>query len=123
MLQGSGGAAVTAPAPPAAPYVTLYDQYNNAGADAVSSQDFETANNAFDDQVADDFVIPGGQDWQVTEVDIQGQYFNGPGPAASMNVFFYTNSGTLPILFALADLVKPTKDVARGVVHHAPESG
>src|SRR5689334_14632682 len=30
-------------APPAAPYVTLYDQYDNAGTNASVSQDFEPA--------------------------------------------------------------------------------
>lgn len=83
-------------APPAAPYVTLYDQYNNAGANATVSQDFEPANDAFDSQLADDFVVPAGQTWTVTEVDAQGIYFNGFGPAISFNVFFYDNSGTLP---------------------------
>ena len=46
--------------------------------------------------LADDFVVPAGQTWNITEVDAQGVYFNGPGPAASFNVFFYQNSGTLP---------------------------
>src|SRR5207247_692403 len=51
---------------------------------------------AFNDQTADDFAVPAGQTWQVTEVDAQGVYFNGNGPAASFNVFFYTSvvSGT-----------------------------
>ena len=76
--------------------MTLYDQYNNAATTASVSQDFETANDAFDAQLADDFVVPSGQTWTVNEVDVQGLYFNGPGPAASFNVFFYQNSGTLP---------------------------
>ena len=38
--------------------VTLYDQYNNAGTTGTSSQDFETALNAFDSFTADDFVVP-----------------------------------------------------------------
>jgi hypothetical protein len=75
----------------------LYDQYDNPGANATVSQDFETANDAFSNFLADDFVVPAGQTWQVTEVDVQGVYFNGPGPAASFNVFFYTNgAGNLP---------------------------
>src|ERR1700730_17371084 len=81
--------AITQPPEPAAPQVVLYDQYNNAGANATVSQDFEPANNAFDNQGADDFVVPAGQTWTINEVDVQGLYFNGPGPAASFNVFFY----------------------------------
>src|SRR5205807_9749665 len=84
------------PPVPKLPNVTLYDQLNNAGTISTGSQDFETANNAFDDFTADDFVVPGGQTWNITEVDAQGVYFNGPGPAASFHVFFYQNSGGLP---------------------------
>ena len=54
------------------------------------------ANDAFDSQGADDFVVPAGQTWNVNEVDVAGVYFNGPGPAASFNVYFYQNTGVLP---------------------------
>src|SRR6266403_3981549 len=84
------------PSVPKLPAVTLYDQLNNPGTISTGSQDFETANNAFDDFTADDFVVPAGQTWNITEVDAQGVYFNGPGPAASFHVFFYANSGSLP---------------------------
>ena len=39
---------------------------------------------------------PAGQTWTVEQVNVSGVYFNGPGPAASVNVTFYSNSGTLP---------------------------
>ena len=84
------------PPVPKLPAVTLYDQLNNPGTLSTNSQDFEPANAAFSDFTADDFVVPGGQTWNITEVDAQGVYFNGPGPAASFNVFFYQNSGGLP---------------------------
>src|SRR5437762_447963 len=95
----SFGSIVSASAakPDDVPLVTLYDQLNNPGTISTSSQDFETANNAFDDFLADDFVVPAGQTWTINEVDAQGVYFNGPGPAASFNVFFHTNTGTLPL--------------------------
>ncbi|MDQ6694943.1 MAG: hypothetical protein M3014_11090, partial [Chloroflexota bacterium] len=96
-LQGQGGGGTSAPlAPPAAPNLILYDQYNNAGANATVSQQFEPANVTFNAQGGDDFAVPAGQNWSVTEVDAQGQYFNGPGPATSFNIYFYNNSGTLP---------------------------
>ncbi|MDQ2806925.1 MAG: hypothetical protein M3Z04_08455, partial [Chloroflexota bacterium] len=76
--------------------VVLYDQYNNAGTNATVSQDFEAANDAFDNQAADDFVVPAGPAWTISEVDVQGVYFNGSGPAASFNVYFYQDTGTLP---------------------------
>jgi hypothetical protein len=75
----------------------LYDQYNNAATTATSSQNFEPANDAFDDELADDFVVPAGQQvWTITQVNVQGQYFNGTGPADSFNVQFYTDAATFP---------------------------
>ncbi len=81
---------------PEAPQVILYDQYDNAGTNATSSQDFEASLDAFDDELADDFVVPGGQTWSVESIDADGVYFNGSGPAQNFNVRFYTNSGGLP---------------------------
>src|SRR5437868_1270781 len=70
----TGTGTTTKLAPPVAPNVTLYDQYNNAGTNSTVSQDFEAANDAFDNQLADDFVVPSGQTWNVNEVDVQGVY-------------------------------------------------
>jgi Alpha-galactosidase, CBM13 domain/FG-GAP-like repeat len=81
---------------PEAPQVVLYDQLDNAGTTSVSSQDFEAALDPFDDFAADDFVVPAGQTWNISEVDVPGTYFNGAGPAASFNVFVYADSGGLP---------------------------
>jgi len=94
----SGAVTKSGPSVKVAPLAgfTLYDQYNNASSAASSSQNFEAAQNAFDDEVADDFVVPAGQTWSISQVDVQGLYFNGPGPAASFNVSIYGNAGTLP---------------------------
>ena len=92
----AGAHGVQIPSAPTFPQVILYDQYNNAGANASSSQDFEAAFDPFDDELADDFVVPGGQTWSVESVDADGVYFNGPGPAASFNVRFYADSGGFP---------------------------
>ena len=63
----------------------------------VTSQDFEPANDAFDSFAADDFVIPPGETWQITGVDVAGEYGTPPGPAESFHVFFYANAaGDLP---------------------------
>ena len=59
----------------------------------LSSQNFEAASNAYDDELADDFVVPGGVSWTISTVDVAGEYFNGPGPANSVNVNFYANGG------------------------------
>src|SRR6266567_5611435 len=100
------------PSVPKLPNVTLYDQLNNPGTISTGSQDFEAANDAFDDFTADDFVVPGGQTWNITEVDAQGVYFNGAGPAASFHVFFYQNSGGLPGTNVYTALAQPYVNAA-----------
>jgi hypothetical protein len=84
---------------PTPPGSVLYDQYDNFAAEEpvnIPSQDAETALNVFDSQAADDFIVPVGQTWQVTEVDLLGEY-DSAGPALSFHVFFYENgAGDLP---------------------------
>jgi len=84
-------------APYSGPYVVLYDQTDSAGINSISSQDFEASFDAYDNQAADDFVIPAGDgSWSINEVYVPGVYFNGTGPAPAVNVYFYQNNGTLP---------------------------
>ncbi len=73
----------------------LYSQNDNLSASSTTSQNFEAANNAFDNELADDFVVPAGG-WAINEIAVTGAYFNGPGPAPTVHVAFYNNSGTLP---------------------------
>jgi hypothetical protein len=84
------------PTPTPPPSGILYDQYNYAGTSAVSSQNFEPSLDLYDDEAADDFIVPFGQTWTVTRVDVDGAYFNGSGPADSVNVRIYANAGSLP---------------------------
>ena len=81
---------------PAAPAVVLYDQYDNDSGAGTSSQNFESSFDGFDDELADDFVVPGGANWSVDGVDVAGVYFNGPGPMTNANVKFYSDSSGLP---------------------------
>ena len=83
------------PRQPKTPQVVLYDQYNNASATASLSATF-TDFPTFSSDLADDFVVPAGQTWNVQSIDADGCTFNGAGPATSWNVFIYTNSGGLP---------------------------
>jgi cell division septation protein DedD len=87
------------PTPTPTPGNVLYDQYDNFATEEpvnIPSQDAETALDFFDSQAADDFIVPAGQSWQVTEVDVLGEY-DSAGPAASFHVFFYENgAGDLP---------------------------
>src|SRR4029450_9276742 len=87
------------PTPTPTPGSVLYDQYGNFATEEpinIPSQDAETALDFFDSQAADDFIVPAGQTWEVTEVDVLGEY-DSSGPAGSFHVFFYQNgAGDLP---------------------------
>jgi len=74
----------------------LYDQNDNDSGIGITSQNFETSLDAYDNQGADDFKVPAGFTWKVKEVTVTGVYYNGAGPAPSVHVTFYKNLGGLP---------------------------
>jgi hypothetical protein len=78
------------------PADVLYDQYDNIGSNSTSSQNFEASFDAYDDELADDFVVPSGQTWNINQLDAAGVYYSGAGPAASVNLRFYDNASGLP---------------------------
>ncbi|MDQ3930189.1 MAG: S-layer homology domain-containing protein, partial [Chloroflexota bacterium] len=84
-------------AAPNAPQAVLWDQYDSANASVYSSCHSESVNcnNTRHSQVADDFVVPGGQTWTLDEVDVNGNLIGSSEPA-SFNVYFYNDSSTLP---------------------------
>lgn len=93
-----GVLAAHVPPAPKAPQVVLYNQYNFAGANATVSATF-TDFPTFNSDLADDFMVPAGQSWNVQSIDADGVYFNqppNPQPATSWNVFIYTDSASLP---------------------------
>ena len=69
----------------------LYDQYDNNTGTAFESN-FHADDPAFVDYMADDFVVPGGETWTITEVDAMGTQFVVGG--AIFNVQFYTNGAS-----------------------------
>ncbi|MBK7308484.1 MAG: M36 family metallopeptidase [Chitinophagaceae bacterium] len=79
----------------ASPIGTLYTQTGTAGA-SPNSQAFEPANVLFNNQAAEDFVVPAGSTWTISQVSANGLYFNGAGPSTSFNVSFYNNAGGIP---------------------------
>ncbi len=83
---------------PASPRVVLYDQYDNPDPfeSGTSSQVFGDGWSDFDDQAADDFVVPADQSWSVDQVDVNGYYDPKGGPADSVNVYFYADDSGLP---------------------------
>jgi len=89
-------------APPEAA-VILYDQTNNPAPTptppapgGVTSQDFESQLDNRDSFAADDFVVPAGQVWNISEVDVIGESSEPPAPPESFHVFFYAGNSTLP---------------------------
>jgi hypothetical protein len=72
----------------------LYNQNSDYANASISSMNITSS--AFDDQAADDFIVPNGKSWVVTEVDVSGVYFDGSGPATSENVIFYRSRNGLP---------------------------
>jgi hypothetical protein len=77
--------------------VTLYDQTGNDSGVGIVSDNFDSGSfDSYDNQGADDFVVPTGHKWTVKEVDAPGVYFNGFGPADAVNVFFFKDRHGLP---------------------------
>ncbi|HEX4080171.1 MAG TPA: hypothetical protein VHX61_15020 [Rhizomicrobium sp.] len=75
----------------------LWNQNSSYADIAVGSQNFTGGTStAYNDQGADDFVIPKGKTWTITEVDVSGVYYEGPGPATSENVIFYKDKQGMP---------------------------
>ena len=99
------------PTPTPTPGNVLYDQYDNFSTEEtpnIPSQDAEPALDFFDSQAADDFIVPPGQTWQITEVDVLAEYDNNNGPAASFHVFFYDNGASdLPGLLVASRIENP----------------
>ena len=80
-----------------APLAILYTQYDNPGAVAVSSQNFEAVYDIYDDVAADDLIVPANTKWTISGMAVQGAYFNpGDGPADSFNVLVYTDTAGKP---------------------------
>ncbi|MEI9932719.1 MAG: hypothetical protein WDM89_19845 [Rhizomicrobium sp.] len=75
---------------------TLYDQNGNPSGVAVVSDNFESDFDSYDDEGADDFVVPDGVTWTINQIDVTGVYFDGQGAADSENVFFYKNKKNKP---------------------------
>ncbi|MDB6147712.1 MAG: hypothetical protein JWO45_1376 [Spartobacteria bacterium] len=82
---------------------TLYDQTGNDSGSANTSQNFESSFDQYDNQGADDFTVPKGHTWTVSEVDVTGQYRYSGGSADTANVFFYKDKKGAPNKKALAE--------------------
>src|ERR1051325_11920934 len=79
--------------------VTLYDQTSAFVSNAISSQNFESAFDAYDDQAADDFAVPAGHTWKIKGGAVLGVNF-GSFTATSFYFIFFKNSNVLFVDFA-----------------------
>jgi hypothetical protein len=112
-------AALACALPASAQAAVLYDQTANPSGGNRGSNDYEPTNDSYDDQTADDFTVPGGQSWQISQVDVLGLVGPDP-PPSSVSVFLYANAGTLPG----AELFRETDIVASGQPNYSiPVSG
>ncbi|HEX4160301.1 MAG TPA: hypothetical protein VHY79_17685 [Rhizomicrobium sp.] len=92
---GTRGKAVSVHHAPARGAKTLYDQNSGSGTDGLFSQTLSSYPQ-YDEYLADDFTVPKGHTWTVSEIDTTGFYDVGAGPAASVNVLFWKNLNGLP---------------------------
>jgi hypothetical protein len=91
LLLGAIGVCMTVPA--LASGVVLYDQTDNATTSNHGSNDWIAPHEGFTDQIADDFIVPSGQSWQISGVDVLGI---GGYASPTINIFIYANAGSLP---------------------------
>jgi hypothetical protein len=88
------GAAPLAAMPIRDPGTVLWNQNSNFGYGIIS--DYSTSNSSYSSAAADDFAVPEGKTWTISEVDVTGAYFNGSGPASSESVTIYADSKGKP---------------------------
>jgi hypothetical protein len=81
----------------------LYTQNTPAVGDVIVKEDLDFGGGAIS-QAADDFEVPGGQTWTITQIDLPGRYqypdANGDGfttgRVGGVNLTIYTNDGGRP---------------------------
>jgi hypothetical protein len=89
----------------------LYDQTGAAViGSGYTSQDFEADFDAFDNQAADDFVVPAGETWNVNQVTALGVYYNGFGLMPTARVQIYDDAAGFPGALISTEDVTPTDD-------------
>jgi hypothetical protein len=115
LVAAGATAATPARSAPSAPLVVLYDQFNNAvtaGAVSSPSTNYPAPSDAWDTHTADDFVVPAGQTWTITSVDVMGTG-SGANPPDSFNLTFYNNgAGNLPGSVSATQALRPWTNIA-----------
>lgn len=72
----------------------LYNQNSNSNGENIDSQTYTSGTySSYNDQGADDFIVPKGSKWTVTEVDVTGCCV---GSNPNENVYFYKDNSGVP---------------------------
>ncbi|HEX3563126.1 MAG TPA: hypothetical protein VHU24_09845 [Solirubrobacterales bacterium] len=89
------GTVVAVALPAGAQAAVLHDQANNFGFYFNPSDDYRPSQNQYDNQLADDFTVPPGQSWKLSQVDLVGTA-PATGLVSIVNAWIYGTAGTLP---------------------------
>lgn len=97
----------------------LYSQMDNLSSSNKAAQNFETANDAYDCEAADDFVVPEGKTWSIDAVDIMFSINASimPDPI-SINIRFYADDEGKPgiVLHQFTNVDIPKADFMAGIM-------
>lgn len=100
--------------------IVLYDQTGHDAGFGTVSQNF---GDEFDSQAADDFTVPDGTGWTIKEVDAIGAYFNGSGPAPTVDVVISRDKKHRPGKVLASATVVPASDDSGTFVLKLPGKG
>jgi hypothetical protein len=89
------GVLIALAVPASANAEVLLNQIDETSPQSINSQDFNAANDEFDAMTADDFVVPGGETWQIDSALVRGNN-SGTTAATSANVKIFADAGGLP---------------------------
>ena len=72
----------------------LYNQNSDPSYAYINSQNYTSGVTAYNDQSADDFIVPSGKTWKITEVDVNGCCSG--STTITENVYFYKDRDGQP---------------------------
>lgn len=91
----AGVGAIEQPSFTAALVGVLYSQLDNPSGNGAPAQDFEAAFDSYDNEAADDFVVPPGQTWSISGVNVVGTIGNRAN-LQFVRVWFYSDNAGFP---------------------------
>lgn len=87
---------------------TIYDQNDVPNGSQAYSNSGGSSGSSYDSQAADDFAVPAGQTWTISEIDVTGaneSYYSCSGAGDSVNVFVYDDASGAPGTLLYSDTV------------------